>query len=563
MAARIFGLPIAAVSLTDTDRQWFKSRVGVDHWEIPREKAPCAEVAESRDFVLIHDFQESDCYRDSLLGVSGIRFYAGAPLVTREGHGLGALCVLGMEPRDVTQEEVTALKDLAAMVMSQIELHHAFGRIDPSSGLPNRNQFLEDLEDMARDHAGERRHAVVVDLLSGDQLADVLRIAGPAALDELAAASSRSIRRLLGASKLYHVGATQYVYFREGADTQDVLTGAADIRAALAGGMKIVGGAFSVSPTLGVAPFELGQASAPHVLRMALSAGQDARDQGWVGVYSRSLDDAHRRRFSMIERLRAALTTGDGLYLAYQPRIDLRSGDCVAVEALLRWTDQELGSISPGEFIPIAEKTTLARNLTEWVVTSAVAQAATWRANGIEIAVSLNVSASNLTETDFAHRVIACLARAGLPPSAIEIELTESAVITNGDAGLDQLDQLAAAGLRIAIDDFGTGYSSLSYLERLPASVLKIDRSFIANVERDPRARTLMGTMITLAHDLGYRAVAEGVETNDVYRFLAEQGCDEAQGFLMSRPLEPGALIKWLSEKAPGNLATEPLRRAG
>ena len=133
MASQIFGLPIAAVSLTDKDRQWFKSRVGVAHQSIPRDRAPCAQVAEHREPVVVEDLRADACYAQSVLAGTGARFYAGAPLITREGHGLGALCVIGVEPRTVTELEMSALRDLAAMVMAQIELQHAFGRIDPTS----------------------------------------------------------------------------------------------------------------------------------------------------------------------------------------------------------------------------------------------------------------------------------------------------------------------------------------------------------------------------------------------------------------------------------------------
>jgi GAF domain-containing protein len=151
MASQIFGLPIAAVSLTDRDRQWFKSRVGVDHRSVPRDKAPCAKVAETNELLVVEDLLSDPYYADSVLSRAGTRFYAGAPLVTSDGYGLGALCVLGTEPRKASGTELAALTDLAAMVMAQIELQHAFGRIDPVSGLPTRNQFCDDLADMARD----------------------------------------------------------------------------------------------------------------------------------------------------------------------------------------------------------------------------------------------------------------------------------------------------------------------------------------------------------------------------------------------------------------------------
>ena len=160
MASLLFDLPIAAVSLTDHDRQWFKSRVGVDHWEIPRFKACCGEVADTGAVLVVNDLLASRHYRDSQLAESGIRFYAGAPLVTSEGYTLGAMCVLGTEPRAVTEQERSILKDLAAMVMAQIDLQHAVGRVDPATGLPNYLRFVEDLSDLSRDDPGGQRYVL-------------------------------------------------------------------------------------------------------------------------------------------------------------------------------------------------------------------------------------------------------------------------------------------------------------------------------------------------------------------------------------------------------------------
>ena len=205
MAAQIFGLPIAAVSLTDRDRQWFKSRVGVEHCSIPRDKAPCSAVAEARDLVVIEDFATHPCYSNSVLAEHGTRFYAGAPLVTRDGYGLGALCVLGAEPRVATPEELAALTDLAAMVMEQIELQHAFGRIDPVSGLPTRAQFCDDLADLALDCPGQARIAVVADLARDDQIAKIVGAMGAARLDELVREAAHAIQNILGPDRTaYH-----------------------------------------------------------------------------------------------------------------------------------------------------------------------------------------------------------------------------------------------------------------------------------------------------------------------------------------------------------------------
>jgi GAF domain-containing protein len=171
MAAQIFGLPVAAVSLTDSDRQWFKSRVGVEHWSIPRLQAPCATVAESDTLLVIPDLADDPAFRDSHLARSGVRFYAGAPLTTRDGHALGAMCVLGTAPRQITDAERGVLTDLAAMVMAQIELQHAMGRVDPISGLPNRNQYIDDFSDLEKDRARRGRGAAPMLLQSGQRRA--------------------------------------------------------------------------------------------------------------------------------------------------------------------------------------------------------------------------------------------------------------------------------------------------------------------------------------------------------------------------------------------------------
>lgn len=198
LASQVFGLPIAAVSLTDTDRQWFKSRVGVDHREIPRLQACCAEVADTAKVLVVEDLLEDASYKDSFLAKSGIRFYAGAPLLTRDGYALGAMCVLGHEPRKAKDQEQSLLEDLAAMVMGQIELQHAFGRVDPVSGLPNRSQLAEDLDDLARDDPGAAWVALCTELLDVTQASSLQRAMGPEYLDEIARIAAKRLQVHLG-----------------------------------------------------------------------------------------------------------------------------------------------------------------------------------------------------------------------------------------------------------------------------------------------------------------------------------------------------------------------------
>lgn len=546
MASQIFDLPIAAVSLTDTDRQWFKSRVGVEHREVPRVGAPCAQVAETCDILVIEDFETDDVYRDSVLGRAGIRFYAGAPLVTRDGFGLGAMCVLGTSPRTVKGSELAALRDLAAMVMSQIELQHAFGRIDPISALPNRTQFLEDLADLARDEGtGRRRIVSLLDLMAVDQLNHTQRVMGPAAIDAIIRVAARNLRILIGPQrKAYHVGASQFACLApDGVDETDYL----DMVRAKTEQFRKLGGEDVLGTTvIGVAPFVLGEVAPSDVLRIAQGAAQDARATGLpFHSHSATSDKAFRRSFALLRDFEVALAASSDLRLVYQPRIDLASGQCLGAEALLRWTHPTLGPIGPSEFIPLIERMSLATPTTAWVIETAVAQIASWREAGLDLTVSVNISSANLHDSGFADSVKAVLRRHGVPPTVIELEVTETAIMNDAELALTQLNQLAEAGIRLAIDDFGTGYSSLSYLQRLPIHVVKIDRSFIARIDTDPRQLSLITMMVSMAKHLGHRVVAEGVETPAVLDRLRSTGCDEVQGYLFSHPLPPQDFVAW------------------
>ena len=549
MAAQLFNLPIAAVSLTDSDRQWFKSKVGVEHDSIPRLRAPCAEVADTAHVLVVPDLLENAGFRDSKLAADGIRFYAGAPLVTSDGFALGAMCVLGTEPRQVTQAERQALKDLATMVMAQIELQHALGRIDPVSGLPNRNQFIVDFNDMElAEPAGDMRLAALVSLASPQELSDAQRVMGAGYLDEMVRDVAPQLR-LAGAGKVYHVGSTQFAFFAPRGVTLETFR--TQMQSWLDARASHGQARFITTATVGIAPFTIGQIEGLDLLRNMHSAAHDGlAAERCVRVFSSEHDAILQRRFWLVHAFGAALESRNQLHLVYQPKIGLRDGACASVEALLRWSHPEEGAISPGEFIPVIEGTSLARATTEWVLGAAMRQMAAWRHDGVTLQVAVNVSAVNLEEPDFCDRVLRLLARHGLPPSCLAIELTESALMRNPKVAQATLERLAQAGVQLAIDDFGTGYSSLSYLQSLPANVVKIDQSFMRNLAQDERRRALVGTMIKLSHDLGHKVVAEGVETVEVEDFLRAAGCDEVQGYLHARPLAPNALAEWLAGRA-------------
>ncbi|MGK5024203.1 sensor domain-containing phosphodiesterase [Janthinobacterium sp. RB2R34] len=546
MASRLFNLPVAAVSLTDTDRQWFKSRVGIDHSSIPRMKAPCGEVADEGETLVIADLLADEYYRDSRLATDGVRYYAGAPLVTQDGHCLGALCVLGTAPRQTTDEEISCLNDLAGMVMAQIEMMHAIGRVDSISGLPNRTQFIEDFDDMQNERPnGEWRLAILINLATPEQLAHAARAMDSVYLDVLVNDAAAWIRDEIGnGRKVYHVATTQFAVLGAPGMTLDVCIPL--IEAKIATAIATIKSSFVATPAVGVAPFEVGTADCLSVLRRAQSAVHDATERAsHVAVYSAHEDSLYRRRFTLLGDFATALEQDDQLRLVFQPRIDIASGLCVGAEALLRWNHPTLGPIGPAEFIPFIERSRLAQATTAWVLNAALNQQRAWRQAGLALQLSLNVSAINLLEPELASRVAEALDERGLPRDCLELEITESAIMAQPARANATLEALAASGVHLAIDDFGTGYSSLAYLQRMPADVVKIDQSFIRELESDPRQQGLVRAMISLSQDLGLRVVAEGVENEAVLAFLRQAGCDEAQGYWFARPLETEAFTAW------------------
>lgn len=425
--------------------------------------------------------------------------------------------------------------DLAAMVMAQIELQHAFGRVDPLTGLANASQFDEDLQDLVQDACGEQRAAFFTEVVEASQLSVLHRTMGPAFLDELTRVSAQCLQQAIGReSPLYHLGGCKFVHLVSADSDARLVDHALRLRKNLLDLESAREVPVLVRPVIGIASFLLGETTASDILRSAHAASLDAREGGKdAGVFSTKLDERFQRRSMLLADIDRALEGVDELYLVFQPRV---SG----------WQHPVLGQVSPAEFIPLIENTPMARSLTAWVVRRAIRQAALWYQQGRKLRISINVSATNLEEADFTQRVLAELHHARLPSDAIELEVTESALIGNGEAAVSRLSELIAAGILIAIDDFGTGYSSLAYLQEIPANIVKIDRCFITHLGEDARTQTLVGSMIGMAHELGYSVVAEGVESEAALAYLKRLDCNEVQGYLFAKPLLPSAFEAWL-----------------
>jgi EAL domain-containing protein (putative c-di-GMP-specific phosphodiesterase class I) len=311
-----------------------------------------------------------------------------------------------------------------------------------------------------------------------------------------------------------------------------------------------------ISPSIGISLYPDHGQVPTDLLKFADTAMYQAKDHGrkTYMVYTEAMDAAARLRATTVAALRKALERNE-FSLVYQPKLSLLDERITGVEALLRWRSRDLGDVSPGVFIPIAEETGLIIEIGDWVVAQACAQLAQWREFGIrDLSMSINVSVAQLLRGDLIQRLCDVLAAHDVPPNLIELELTESMVMANAEQSITTLRRLKAIGVTLAIDDFGTGYSSLSYLKRLPIDTLKIDKEFVGDLTTDPDDEAITATVITMAHTLGLNVVAEGVERIEQLEYLREQDCDEIQGHWLAIPLPPDQCLAFLREHAQRRL---------
>jgi EAL domain-containing protein (putative c-di-GMP-specific phosphodiesterase class I) len=304
-----------------------------------------------------------------------------------------------------------------------------------------------------------------------------------------------------------------------------------------------------LSSSIGIACYPA-STNADQLLSHAQDAMLTARKAGG-GVYcfyERGMDRVGLEQIAMQRDLRHAIARGE-LALHFQPKLRVDDKALAGVEALLRWTHPERGSVSPAVFIPVAERFGLIGELGLWVLEEACRHIRLWHEAGLNIPVAVNLSAHQLRQPDLELRVRDVLKRHRVPPRMLILEITESATMDDIEASLRVFDMLADIGVQLSIDDFGTGYSSLSYLRRLPARQLKIDRSFVRDLAGSFDAQAIVEAVVRLSHALGLKVVAEGVETEAQARILARLQCDELQGFLFAKPMPEGALLAWLVQR--------------
>ncbi len=292
------------------------------------------------------------------------------------------------------------------------------------------------------------------------------------------------------------------------------------------------------------------------VRRADVAMYEAKREEGHVRVYDAARDPNSPARLQRAGELRTALAAGE-LVLHYQPKVSVDGGEVTGVEALVRWQHPEHGLLAPAEFIPLAERSGMMGDLTRWVIDAALAQARAWQDQGIEVPIAINLAAANILDAALPGAVAERLAHWDVPGDRLTCELSEHTVMADPRRAQDVLDRLRALGVRLSLDDYGTGHSSLTYLKRLPLDEVKIDRAFVAGIVGDANDALIVRSTIDLARNLGLEVVAEGVEGADVLDRLRTLRCHEAQGFHLSRPLPPDALVDWLAGRrtAPGQPA--------
>ena len=428
---------------------------------------------------------------------------------------------------------------------------------DPLTGLPNRTGLMEQLA-LATAGAGSTAAAPCALLLVGlDRFKHVNDSIGHRQGDEVLCETGRRLSQGLRlGDQVARLGGDLFGVLLPDSDAGTAEAVARRLLQSLRHDLVVGGLSLALSASVGIALYPHDAHDAAELLAHADRAMHRVKEGhgGDLRFYQPQMNVDRLDHIRLDHAMRRGLAQGD-FHLAYQPQVDLASGAVVGVEALCRWTDPDLGAISPTRFIPVAEDTGFITELGNWVLDEAVAQAARWQDTGHALPVSVNVSSLQFQQPAFVHRVARVLQDSRLPPELLELELTESILVGDIDAVLLQLRALAALGVRLAIDDFGTGYSSLGYLKRLPIHRLKIDRSFIQRLPEDASDAAITRAIVELGRALHLRVIAEGVETEAQREHLASLGCDEFQGWLYA----PGLDAKALEERLGWDLAQPSL----
>jgi diguanylate cyclase (GGDEF)-like protein len=442
----------------------------------------------------------------------------------------------------------------------QAEINEHQALHDSLTDLPNRTLF-HDRVGQALSIARREHLPAAVMIMDLDRFKEVNDTLGHASGDELLKQAGVRLRATLRESDtVARLGGDEFgVLLPRVVDSAAAVSVARKLRRALEEPFTIHGLALQMEASVGIALFPEHGDDVHSLLQRADVAMYEAKEQpGGCEIYARERDGYSPDRLTLLTELRRGIERGE-LVLHYQPKADLRTGDIHGAEALVRWNHPVRGLVRPDEFIPLAQKTGVIVPLTSFVLSEALRQCRKWQLEGLDLCVGVNLSARSLLDVHLPDTVADLLRRWEVPPSLLELEITESTILADPIRAMHVLSRLGEMGVRLAIDDFGTGYSSLSYLKRLPVDEIKIDKSFILGMGDDDNDAVIVRSTIDLGRNLGLKVVAEGVETPAAWRRLLHLGCDVAQGDYLSRPVPAEELTAWLHT---GRLSPARLRTA-
>lgn len=501
--------------------------------------------------------QDSTPWRE-MLGKRGFGAVLAMPLLVN-GTAIGAIVIFAAEANAFGGRERHVLEELSMDLAFGIATirERAKGRAaeemvrdlaykDPVTGLPNRAKFQEILAQAVRDakaassplsvlSVGFPNYGEIVDTLGVDSGIKVQQVAAPRILQVLR--TSDVIARSHG---------DHFWVLLQGASSKIAMRAARAIEDAFDEHLTIDNATVYLESVIGITSYPEHEADAGDLLRRAdVAMRQAAREQRPCALYDPVVDRIGAEHLTMAGELRRAIDGGQ-LILFGQPKVDLATRRTVGVEMLVRWRHPEHGMVPPDRFIGVAERTGLIRPLTNWVVEAAFRESHAWQASGLSVDVAVNLSARNLLDPHFADDIGRMLEAWRLNPAFLGFEITESAIMDDPAKALSTLDRLRAMGLNLFVDDYGTGYSSLGYLKSLPVDAIKIDKSFIFDLEKDADSAAIVRSTIDLAHNLSKKVIAEGVENANVMTSLAKLGCDVAQGYHIARPMPLDELRSWM-----------------
>jgi diguanylate cyclase (GGDEF)-like protein len=568
LIAYICEVPIAAISLIDAERQWYKSKLGFISSEEPRNITFCNHAILQRDVFIIPDTLEDKRFSKNpfVIGDAQIRFYAGAPLFTPSNIALGTLCVLDHKPRKLCDKQIHALGVIAHQVITQLELRKNIHALktnvekrknsekklihnvchDSLTGMPNRVLFIEHLKNSFLQSNKDSNYLFAVLFLDLDRFKIVNDSLGHLVGDKLLINTANRLKSCLrDDDTLARLGGDEFVILLKNINRlDDAIEIANRIQDAVSAPFNFDDLEVFTSLSIGIALSDSEYQNSEDILRDADTAMYRAKELGKEGKarYAVFNEEMHRSAVKLMHLendLRRAIERQE-FKLYYQPIVCLQSGLLLGFEALIRWQHPTRGLLSPNEFIPIAEENGLIIPIGYWVISEACHQLSQWQKKykNYRLIISVNLSSKQFLQIDLADRILSILQENQLKPYHLKLEITETTLMTNTDSALTLLIQLKSLDIEISMDDFGTGYSSLSYLYKFPMNTLKIDKSFIVNLENGNENAKIVSTILALSESLGFKAIAEGIETKQQLNILLDLQCKYGQGYFFCEPLD-------------------------